>query len=208
MSGTEVDDRRRLEALAATWRMGCNDAQVRALLAYAELLLTWSARINLTAASSATALIEVHFPDAFALARRLEDPARVVDVGTGGGLPALPLALLRPGLSLDLCEPIAKKGAFLRTAIRELGLGDRVRVEAARGEVLAGSRPGFDAAISRATFSPADWLALGRRLVRPGGRVFALAAADDVPPGCSAELYLGGRRALVEVVVPRETVTA
>jgi 16S rRNA (guanine527-N7)-methyltransferase len=208
MSGTEVDDRRRLEALAATWRIDCGDTQARALLAYAELLLTWSARINLTAAPSAAALIESHFPDAFALARRLEDPARIVDVGTGGGLPALPLALLRPTLAIELCEPIAKKGAFLRTAIRELALGDRVRVRATRGESLAESHPGFDAAISRATFSPAEWLTLGRRLVRPGGRVFALAAPDDVPSGCPSELYLEGRRALVEVVVPRETVPA
>jgi 16S rRNA (guanine527-N7)-methyltransferase len=130
----------------------------------------------------------------------------VVDVGSGGGLPALPLALLRDGLTVELCEPIAKKGAFLRTAIRELGLSDRVRLNATRGELLADAQGGrFDVAISRATFAPVDWLPLGRRLVRPGGRVFALAAPDDVPPGSDCELYLGGRRALVEVNVPRGT---
>ena len=94
----------------------CDDSQVAALSSYAESLLRWNARINLTAARSIDVLVNEHFPDAFALARRLEQPARAIDVGSGGGLPAIPLALLRPGLTVELCEPIAKKAAFLRTA--------------------------------------------------------------------------------------------
>ena len=93
----------------------------------------------------------------------------------------------------------------MRTAIRELGLSERVRVRPMRGEALAQAEPvSFDVALSRATFSPAQWLAFARQLVRPGGRIFALAAPDAVPKGTVATLYLGGRRALVEVVVPVE----
>jgi 16S rRNA (guanine527-N7)-methyltransferase len=206
MSGTEAAVGPALAALETTWRLPASEAQRAALLAYADLLVTWSARINLTGARSSAAVIESHFPDAFALAVRLPGPARLIDVGSGGGLPALPLAILRPALAVELCEPIAKKGAFLRTAIRELGLGERVRVDPRRGEAIADAGPGrFDVATSRATFAPAVWLALGRRLVRPGGRVFGLVAADAAPPDLPALVYFGGRRALVELDVPRGT---
>jgi len=192
-----------LRAMAAAWRLPCDDGQVAALSSYADSLLRWNARINLTAARTVEQLIAEHFPDAFALARKLEEPARIVDVGSGGGLPAIPLALLRPALSVELLEPIAKKAAFLRTALRELGLGGRASVRTARGEAVARETPqAFDVAISRATLAPAKWLALGARLVRPGGRVFALAAADALPELPGREIYFDGRRALIEVVAP------
>jgi 16S rRNA (guanine527-N7)-methyltransferase len=193
-----------LRALAAAWNFPCDRKQVASLAAYAESLLRWSARINLTAAGSIDVLVEEHFPDAFALARKLDQPARVVDVGSGGGLPAIPLALLRPQLTIQLVEPIAKKAAFLRTAIRELAIGDRMSVKGERGEgiaeaIAADPASAFDAAISRATLAPEKWLALGARLVRPGGRVFALATADALPELIVRDVYFGGRRALVEV---------
>ena len=118
--------------------------------------------------------------------------------------------MLRPALTVELCEPIAKKGAFLRTAIRELGLGERVRLDPRRGEAIADAEPGrFDVALSRATFAPEVWLALGRRLVRPGGRVFVAGGRPMPRPATSylgrRRAYFGGRRALVELDVPRGT---
>jgi 16S rRNA (guanine527-N7)-methyltransferase len=190
-----------VRALAAAWNAPCGDSQIAALLSYAELLLRWNARINLTAAPSIDVLVTDHFSDSFALARKLEQPARVIDVGSGGGLPAIPLALLRPDLAITLVEPIAKKVAFLRTAIRELVLGDRVLVHVGRGEAVARETPrAFDVAISRATLAPARWLVLGAKLVRAGGRVFALTAADALPDEPNREIYFDGRRALIEVV--------
>jgi len=195
-------DRDRLAALAAGWQIPCDEALAAALLAYADSLLRWSARINLTAARTVDVVIADHFPDAFALARQLDQPARLVDVGSGGGLPAIPLALIRPQLSILLCEPIAKKGAFLRTAIRELGLADRVELVATRGEKLAAEHPAaFDVAISRATLPPEKWLPLGRQLVRPGGRVFVLTTPPSLPEQPRRQLYLDGKRALIEVPV-------
>lgn len=213
-AAASADDRDRLRAAMRGWAAPSDSAtepwpegSADALLRFADLLLAWNQRINLTAARSVAALIDEHFVDAFPLARRLVDPARAVDVGSGGGLPAIPLALLRPALHLTLCEPIAKKQAFLRTAVRELGIGDRVRVRGDRAEALAETGPGFDVALSRATFPPAEWLALAPRLVRPGGRVFALAAANAVPVGLPAEVYFGGARALVEVTIQGERST-
>jgi 16S rRNA (guanine527-N7)-methyltransferase len=215
MSLTE-ERRRSIAALATSWGLDDLARDQRALdglLRYCDLLLTWSARINLTAAESVEALIAEHLPDAFALASRLDGPASVIDVGTGGGLPAIPLAVLRSALTIELCEPIAKKGAFLRTAVRELGLEGRVRVTGGRAQEIAAARPqSFDVATSRATFAPEVWLTLARSLVRPGGRVFALVAADALPdrpthPGYTQtcrKSYLSGRRAMAELVSTAE----
>jgi 16S rRNA (guanine527-N7)-methyltransferase len=189
-----------VRAMAAAWNLACDDGQVAALCGYGESLLRWNARINLTAARSIDRLVAEHFVDAFALARRLARPARVVDVGSGGGLPAIPLTLLRRDLTIELVEPIAKKAAFLRTAVRELDLGGRASVRIARGDAVARQAPhAFDAAISRATLAPEKWLALAARLVRPGGRLFALTAADALPDRTDRDIYFEGRRALVEV---------
>jgi 16S rRNA (guanine527-N7)-methyltransferase len=196
---------RALAALAIEWSIPCSADQIRDLLAFGELLLRWNARINLTGARSLQTLVESHYVDAFALASWLsEEPLRLIDVGSGGGLPALPLALLRPQLQVQLCEPIAKKGAFLRTAIRELGLAGRVGLDPRRGEEIAQAGGGeFDAAVSRATLEPGAWLALGRRLARAGGRVFVLTTPAHAPAGASgrSKAYSGGRRLLLEVAV-------
>src|SRR5215468_5590644 len=164
MFATEAQAAERAQAaelvreMAAAWNVACDPVQVAALSGYAESLLRWNARINLTAARSIEQLVGDHFVDAFALARRLAQPARVVDVGSGGGLPAIPLALLRHPLTVELVEPIAKQVAFLRTALRELELGGRVSVHAGRGEAVARQAPrAFDAGISRATLAPDKW---------------------------------------------------
>jgi len=171
-----------LERSAQTFSIACDRAQIEAMHRYAALLLTWTARINLTGAVSLSDLAAEHLPDSFMLASRLGmEGASGVDVGSGGGLPALPLAVLCSSLRLQLLEPIAKKAAFLRTAVRELGLGDRVAVDTRRVQAVV---PGiFDVAMSRATFPPPIWTALALDLVKPGGRVFVLSstAADDTP---------------------------
>jgi 16S rRNA (guanine527-N7)-methyltransferase len=194
---------------AQEWSLPSTTAQVDALTRYASLLLTWTARINLTGAVSLDDLAAEHLPDAFALASRLSGAGRIdaVDVGSGGGLPALPLAILCPNLTFQLVEPVAKKAAFLRTAVRELELSARVTIAIKRAEVLVPAA--FDVAISRATLPPPAWIALGAQLVRPGGRIFVLASAasDPGPPPAPLELigrwpYLGQRRTLLELRRP------
>jgi 16S rRNA (guanine527-N7)-methyltransferase len=177
------------------------------LLAFCGLLLRWSAKINLVSVDSMTALVERHIADSFAAATLVVAGDAVIDVGSGGGLPALPLAILCPGITVELHEPRAKRLAFLRTAIRELGLKTRVsalgsRIEAgdsSAGE-LAGKASAFSVAMSRATWAPAEWLAIGRRLVGPAGRVLVFTtteALDPLPtPDASVE-YARNRRLCV-----------
>jgi 16S rRNA (guanine527-N7)-methyltransferase len=192
-----------LRALATFWNIPLDGRQSAALLGYADLLIHWNRRINLTGARSTAAIVSEHYPDAFALAKHVGGPARLVDVGSGGGLPAIPLALLRPELTIRLCEPIAKKVAFLRTAIRDLGISARVSLAVGRAEDLPAEA--FEVAVSRATFEPEAWLAVGRRLVQPGGRVLILTVPGSaVASAGTSEVYAHGRRLLVEVQVERE----
>jgi 16S rRNA (guanine527-N7)-methyltransferase len=148
----------------------------RGLAAWLELLCAWNARIDLTAARTPDELVDLMLADALVLAKRIAAGARVVDVGAGAGAPGLALALARPDLAVTLCEPLAKRTSFLRTALGTVGRAD-VTIARARGEELRGA---WDVAVSRATLAPAAWLALGARLA-PRGSVWVL-LAKEAPP--------------------------
>jgi len=169
---------------AARLGLTVTEAQWQALDAFWSLLLLWNARINLTGARSIEELVGEHFPDSLAMARLVPPGARVLDVGSGGGLPAIPFGLVRPDVRLTLVEPRAKRGAFLRTAVRETGLvGAEVLVERVEG---IAPRPA-DLASSRATFAPGEWLERARGLA-PRALVFCVRRGDaEVPPGLSLE---------------------
>lgn len=167
------------------------DRALDGLAAFAELVCTWNARMNLTAARTPEALAEVLCADALVLS----DPefvardVRVVDVGSGAGAPAVPLLVLRPDLRATLVEPLRKRVTFLHTAVGALDLASRARVLESRIDPAAPSVEGgpFDVAISRATFAPGEWLAIGARLAR---RVLVLLAQDAppaAPPGLAVE---------------------
>jgi 16S rRNA (guanine527-N7)-methyltransferase len=193
----ETDARPALDRLASSWRTRLAEGQTTALLRFSALLMEWNAHINLTGARTVAGLIAEHLPDAFAVASVLDGPAQVVDVGSGGGLPAIPLAILRPALDLTLVEPLAKKASFLRTAVRELALSGRVRVEATRAGALAPAA--FDVAMSRATFPPATWIKVAARLVRAGGRVLVLTVPGMKQPLGARVAYFDGRRELIQL---------
>lgn len=169
---------------------------------FAALFLKWNEHINLGAVPSGQELIERHFVDAFAAVRFVPEAARVVDVGSGGGLPAIPLAIVRPDIELDLYEPIHKKAAFLRTAIRELELAPRTRVHTVTVTSPGDIEPAqeFDVAMSRATLEPAGWLALGKQLVREGaGRILVFTTSEGEPqlPSAVGVLAYGRSRRIL-----------
>ena len=127
-----------------------------------DLVVTWNAKVDLTAARDAEELVDLFLADALVIARPGAGATeRWVDVGSGAGAPGIPLALLLPGLGLTLVEPKQKRVAFLRTALASVGRPD-VRVERARSEALPAR--GFDVALSRATLGPDEWLREGARL--------------------------------------------
>ncbi len=163
-----------LTKVAGAWPVSLDGAQRECLAGFVRLLLRWNARINLTGARTDEDVVGEHLPDSFAMAHVVPPRAMVLDVGAGGGFPAIPFAVLRPDCAVNLLEPRAKRAAFLRTAARELGLA-RVTVEAIRVEDLGASRGTFDVTSSRATFALGRWVEIAPRLVKPGGRILLFA---------------------------------
>src|SRR5688572_11391405 len=123
---------------------------------FVDLFIRWNERINLSAARTVDE-VTLQVVDCLALVPYVEGP-RVLDVGSGGGLPGLILALSMPHIRVLSLEPVHKKAAFQSTAIRELGIGN-AEVQARRVDQVADT--GFDTAVSRATFDLTDWLELG-----------------------------------------------
>ena len=196
------------EALAA---LGLPSTLATPLANFAALFHKWNQRINLSAARSEHELHD-HIVDCLHLVPPLRAaasawppprPVPVLDVGSGGGLPAVVVAICIPELHVTALEPIHKKHAFLRTAARELALPG-LEPLAERLEVHA--RHSYAAAMSRATVDLRDWLLLGLRHVAPGGVVFGFEATrrDDLPPDTRRDsyLHLGKPRAIVALSRP------
>jgi 16S rRNA (guanine527-N7)-methyltransferase len=162
----------------------CDATAAQAFVDFIKLLGRWNQSIRLVSDASPRLVLSRHIVDALPLLKHLDAARRVVDVGAGGGFPSIPIALLRRDLELTALEPIHKKHAFLSAAKRELGLTSFVplpeRDDQHRGR--SDFTP-YDAAISRATFAPAEWIERGAELIRPGGIVIAMEVGD-----ASAEL--------------------
>lgn len=165
------------------------------------LFLKWNRSINLSGARSDEDL-ELHIIDCLhavphlrAASTLASPPAapRVLDVGSGGGLPAVVAALACPSIRVTALEPVHKKYAFLRTAARELAL-ENLEPAAQRLDAHAGRD--YDAAMSRATFDLREWLELAAPYVRPGGFILGFEAIPrtDLPIGIERSSYVLSNR--------------
>ena len=135
------------------------------------LLAKWNAAYNLTAVRDPQEMVTRHLLDSLALLPYVQGP-RVLDIGTGPGLPGIPLAVARPDCSFTLLDANAKKTRFVTQAVGELGLKN-VDVVQARVENY---RPveKFDTLVARAFSSIADMLNNAQHLCAPGGRFLAM----------------------------------
>ena len=142
------------------------------LLDYLALLARWNATYNLTAIRDPADMVPKHLLDSLAMQPYVRDIGTLADLGTGPGLPGIPLAIATPSLQVTLVESNGKKARFLREAARQLGLGN-VQVAESRIEAF---RPAtaFDAITARALATLPQILALGGHLLGPGGRLLAM----------------------------------
>ncbi|MBT5388343.1 MAG: 16S rRNA (guanine(527)-N(7))-methyltransferase RsmG [Porticoccaceae bacterium] len=134
----------------------CTADQVDKLLVYLEMLEHWNKAYNLTAIRDPMQMIDLHLLDSLAILKYIEKSEAVIDVGTGPGLPGIPLAIMNPKKSFTLLDSNGKKTRFLFQVIAELGLDNvqevNSRVELFTPEVL------FDTVLSRAFSSIPDML--------------------------------------------------
>jgi 16S rRNA (guanine527-N7)-methyltransferase len=160
------------------------------LLSYVELLAKWNRTYNLTAIREPVKMVSHHLLDSLAVAAHLpmHAGATLADVGSGGGLPGVPLAVARPEWRITVNDASAKKAAFLRQAAIELGLTNVV-VHEGRVESWQPAAK-FEVVISRAFAELASFIASCRHLVAPIGTlaamkgVFPRAELEAVPAGC------------------------
>lgn len=160
---------------SASYPLSAEGAQ--SLETYLSLLLEWSRRINLTGFRDGRAVAEGLLFDAIELVPLIKEGATVLDVGAGAGGLSVALAVLRPDLELHLVEPRTKRAVFLRTVARKLDLASKLEVIQGRAETLPLElTEGIDVAFAQAVMPPAQWLGLGRSLVRRGGVILCLTA--------------------------------
>ena len=139
------------------------------LLDYLELLERWNTAYNLTAVRSAADMIDRHILDSLAIAKYVHGDT-LADIGSGAGLPGIPLAILDSSLACTLVDSNGKKARFLREAVRTLKL-DNVRVENKRVEDVVGQ---FSTVTARAFASVAELVTLGGHLLARDGVLLAM----------------------------------
>ena len=187
--------RERLVQAVTELRLNLSGAQLDALLNYLHLLERWNSTYNLTAVRKLSDMLTQHLADCLAVVapirRVIGEPmaARIMDVGSGAGLPGVVLAIAEPQATVLCVDKVGKKVAFIRQVAAELGLGN-LQAEHVRVESLNSGR--FDVVVSRAFDSLADftgstlphlandgvWLAMKGK--RPEDELSALPAAVDV----------------------------
>lgn len=142
-------------------------------LRYAEMLADAGVRRGLIGPREVPRLWERHLLNCAVLSEVVADGVSVCDVGSGAGLPGIPLALTRPDLRITLLEPLLRRTTFLEEAVEELGL-ENVTVERGRAEEMIGRLKPVDVVTARAV-APLDRLAgWGLPLLRPHGKMLAL----------------------------------
>lgn len=155
---------------------GAPTAVVQHLSAYLDLLLKWNARTNLTAIRQAEEMVRRHFGESLFAGNLVPEGTRtLLDLGSGGGFPGIPIQILRPEIVVTLAESQGKKAAFLREAVRTLGL--KTEVWADRAEKLAGN---FEVVAMRAVDKMQEMIPVAEGLLRPGGDLMLLTTRAQV----------------------------
>ena len=170
-------DRAAAQATAAELTLDLSDAQADRLLAYLDLLQRWNATYNLTAVRDPAAMWLQHVVDCMTAVPSVQRAlpggrqARILDVGSGGGLPGIVWAVLLPHADITCVDTVGKKAAFIRQAAGSLALPN---LHARHARVEALKEPPFDLITSRAFASLADFTHLTRPLLAAGGQWVAM----------------------------------
>lgn len=148
---------------------------------YRAELLRWTAKVNLIGPEAVEHLDE-HIQEAIAAAEILRPEGEVLDFGSGGGLPAIPMAIVAPAARFHLVEADQKKWAFLKHIVRECGLSSKVY-----GDRLARLLPRlpadlrFSLVVSKAVGYPEEWIPSLREHLEEGARIALFQGSPEVP---------------------------
>ncbi|PSV35031.1 MULTISPECIES: 16S rRNA (guanine(527)-N(7))-methyltransferase RsmG [unclassified Photobacterium] len=180
--------KQRLVQLIAQTELQVTEQQLDQLIGYVELLHKWNKAYNLTSVRDPNEMLVKHIMDSIVVSQYL-DGASYIDVGTGPGLPGIPLAIMCPDKSFTLLDSLGKRIRFIRQVIHELKITNVTPVQSRVEEFEAGD--GFDAVLSRAFASMADMVNWCHHLPKSGGHFLALKGqyneqeAAELPEWCS-----------------------
>lgn len=189
-------DKARLVQKCSPWNITLSPAQLDLLDAYADFLVVYNQKVNLTAITSAEGVEDRHFVDSLLFAAQPEVRGRLVDVGTGAGFPGVVAKIYKPDLQLTLMEPTGKRVEFLKALCAKLGL-EGVDFAKERAEEAARKqwREQYDVASARAVAALPALCEYCLPLVRVGGVFVAMKGPDaDTERGAAASALqkLGG----------------
>ena len=161
-----------LELGVKTLGLNCSSHQIDQLLAYLEMLQRWNKAYNLTAIREPIQMVRLHLLDSLAIHPYIQGVESIIDVGTGPGLPGIPLAILNPEINFTLLDSNGKKTRFLFQAINDLALTNAKEINQ-RVEKYQSKQP-YDIVLSRAFSSISDMLSQCDHLVSESGCFLAM----------------------------------
>lgn len=190
-------DKNRLEAKCAALGIALTGPMLDALDQYAEILVEYNQKVNLTAITDPEGIEDKHFADSLLLANLPETSGKLVDVGTGAGFPGVVAKIFKPELQLTLMEPTGKRVEFLKYVCAQLGLSGvefaKERAEEAARKVW---REQFDVATARGVAALPMLSEYCLPLVKVGGVFLAMkgpGAAEELAESGAALKKLGGK---------------
>ena len=190
-------DKDRLARKCSTWNIALSPTQLALLDRYAQLLVDYNQKVNLTAITTPEGIEDRHFADSLLFAAQPEVSGKVVDVGTGAGFPGVVAKIYKPDLQLTLMEPTGKRVEFLKYLCGELGLtGVEFAKERAEEAARKVWRERFDVACARAVAALPVLCEYCLPLVKPGGTFIALKGPEadaEAKAAANALGKLGGR---------------
>lgn len=201
-------DRDLLKRLAADFEVELSPVALERFDTYASLLCEWNERMNLTGITDPHGIVIKHFVDSLTLCPHVPHGASLIDVGTGAGFPAVPVAIAREDVAVTLLDSLQKRLTFLNAVCEELGLSCRtVHARAEDGGKQADLREAFDIATARAVAALPVLCEYCVPFVKPGGHFVAMKGPDsdaEQQAAVRAAAKLGARyRTTHELTVPR-----
>ena len=161
------------------WNIALTGTQLDQLDAFAQILVDYNQKVNLTAITSPEGIEDRHFADSLLFAAQPEVQGKLVDVGTGAGFPGMPLKILEPSIRMTLLDSLGKRITFLQEVCDELGLQNVQCVHARAEEFAAEHRQSFDFAVSRAVANLSVLCELCLPLVKAGGYFLSMKSVES-----------------------------
>ena len=189
-------DKNRLEKKCSTWNIALTGTQLDQLDAFAEILVEYNQKVNLTAITDPEGIEDKHFLDSLLFAAQPEVAGKMVDVGAGAGFPGIVTKIYKPELEMTLMEPTGKRVEFLKYACGQLGLtGVEFAKERAEEAARKSWREQFDLASARAVAALPMLAEYCLPLVKVGGSFLAMKGAsgeEELAAARGAIRKLGG----------------